>query len=163
MNTLTPGELAPGLYYATPDEVPELLETGEHLDLTDFRNACLDIGVAPQNASRTFGTTVVYLARDMGHSPTWELFYATSWISGNPNHGIRDQLLVGTQRLATLVDDHENNGFDVPPRIFTPKNWRIIRAVVRDEFEVSFERNEGETNSHFQLKDSLDFPEVLLS
>lgn len=145
---LTPGELAPGLYYAAPEELTELLETGDHLDLQDFRNACLDLRIDTRNASRAFRPTVGYLAVHLYDKTIGrQLHDALDWNMGtNPNMlGIRDRLLVGTQHIADMVESCEAGTFNDPDHWFTPTNWRVIRATVRGEFDISFERRGRET------------------
>lgn len=105
---LLPGrDIAPNLYFARPDELAKLLETGEHVDFTDYKNACAELDISLRNASPAFRSNVLSLGNGLSHLDFWDLTESLSWYSGNPNQGIRDQLLVSTQWLADSLHRHE--------------------------------------------------------
>lgn len=132
---LTSGrEIAPNLYFASPDELPQLLETGEYLDFTDYKNACAELELSSRNASPAFRATALYLGRNLSHAEFWDLSESLIWYSSNPNQGIRDQLLIGMQWASDTVRQHERG--EVEPE-FSPRGWLIMGAAIHGVVEIS--------------------------
>lgn len=143
------GELAPGLYHACTGEMTELLETGRHLDLTDFRNACTSLRISQVNGARAFSSSVFHFAQGIvDERVRSDLYWTMSWLGNNPSlDGVRQKLLIGTQDLADLVLSNDSGEFSDPDERFTRTNWRVMKSVVRDEFDIQFVRVDRETRS----------------
>lgn len=132
MEPLQEGPLAPGLYFAAPNEKPLMLDSGHYLDFQDFRNACEVIRVARVNASRTFGTLALHLAKEGPANTAWTIHPYVSWSTGYPNStSTRNQLLIATQTVADLVGGYEAGEFE-DDYTFTRMNWRVMWATLRD-------------------------------
>ncbi len=133
-NTSRHGELvsgcyiAPHLYFATPDELEQLVDTGEYIDFTDYKNACADLQLSTRNASPAFRTTALHLGRDLDRSTYHSLDDSLGWYWGNPNQGIRDQILFDTQWVADTVLRHDR-GENEPA--FSKRTWLIMGVALR--------------------------------
>lgn len=145
-------DLAPGLYFSGPTDLESRLETGNWVDFTDFCNACDTLHLHHVNASRTFNNIVFYLAKGSEDS-VWQQIYGARYFRDQSNEYDRSFMLIGTQALADMVVRYEAGTFDDPYRRFTQRNWRVMRAVVRDELEIEFVREDCETTMKVEFID----------
>lgn len=145
---MPPGEIAPGLYLATEENLKELLDTGNHLDLKDFRNACKTLHVDNANANRAFYTTTRYLAKDVYDQDCRQVLSDALDAYGNKDNrqAIRQRLLLGTQAVADIVQSHLEGTFP-DSDLYTKRMLRVVRTTVMDEFDIAFVRTDRQTDS----------------
>jgi hypothetical protein len=109
-----------------------LLCSGENVGHIDFTNACNSLGFNTPLGTRAFNKVVGHLLLGQSQLLQHDVSFGLTLVR-IPAEGIRRSLLVATQALATMVDEHAAQTFDNPPKLFTPQNWQVMTEVVRDE------------------------------